>query len=76
MSFAPKTFTKALESPLIPNTHMVLTETNDSADYILNANNIGLIELLKDPRTAKWFKSLVVSISFTESRSMLTFLSA
>lgn len=60
--FAPQTFTKALESPLIPNTHMVLTETADSSDYILNANNIGLIEALKDQRTAKWFKSLVVSI--------------
>ncbi|KAJ9112587.1 hypothetical protein QFC19_000606 [Naganishia cerealis] len=55
------TFTKAAENPLVPQTHMVLTETADSSDYILKANNIGLIEALKDQRTAKWFKSLVIT---------------
>ena len=42
---------------------MVLAETLDSSEYILNASNTGLVEALKDPQTAKWFKSLVVSIS-------------
>ncbi|KAJ9123120.1 hypothetical protein QFC22_001311 [Naganishia vaughanmartiniae] len=55
------TFTKGAEYPTLPNTHMVLTETADSSDFILKANNIGLIEALKDPRTAKWFKSLVIT---------------
>ena len=56
-------FTKTFENPAVPNTHMVLAETLDSSEYILNASNTGLVEALKDPQTAKWFKSLVVSIS-------------
>ncbi|GHJ86887.1 hypothetical protein NliqN6_3289 [Naganishia liquefaciens] len=54
-------FTKTFESPVVPNTHMVLAETLDSLEYFINANNTGLIEALKNPQTAKWFKSLVIT---------------
>jgi hypothetical protein len=40
---------------------MLLTESADSTDYLLNAPNVGLLDVLKNERTGGLLKSLIVS---------------
>ncbi|KAG7531493.1 hypothetical protein FFLO_04291 [Filobasidium floriforme] len=55
------TFCKTVENPQIPPTHMLLTESADSTDYLLNAPNVGLLDVLKNERTGGLLKSLIIT---------------
>lgn len=55
------TFAKAVESPIIPQSHMVLQETADSTDYILKTPNVGLAEVMAHPEVAQYVKSLLIT---------------
>lgn len=61
------TFAKAQENPLVPQTHLVLSESVDSSDYILKTPNVGLAECLAEPKCARWLKSLIVSCNSLRS---------
>lgn len=66
------TFTKTVENSALPLSHILLTESADSTDYILNAPNIGLLEALNHEITGPLLKSLIVSYHGTPflSRSL------
>lgn len=55
------TFAKVQEQTSVPQTHIVMSESVDSTDYVLKNAQVGLQQVLAEPKWARWLKSLVVS---------------